>query len=217
MDCSFFWAVTTMSSSLWTPCCSAAAVPAGADSQMAVATARIRDLLMSYPPGDVRPASDSFPKRMASVSSYIHALQYICSSLGVNGMRMSTQHRTLPIIDVTYIIHLSHIRSWVGDRPWSNRMSLTNEHVFFRGISDTDGPVIDRAAGIHYFDRDGRRYIDGLSGVGNVCIGQGVPEIIEVAKQQIERVSFAHPLQWQNEPQMRLAQTIAGMAPAGLS
>lgn len=96
-------------------------------------------------------------------------------------------------------------------------MSLTNEHVFFRGISDTEGPVIERASGVCYFDRSGQRYIDGLSGVGNVCIGQGVPEIIEAAAQQMERVSFAHPLQWQNEPQMQLAQTVAAMAPAGLS
>ena len=52
-------------------------------------------------------------------------------------------------------------------------MSLTNEHVFFRGISDTEGLVIDRASGVCYFDQSGRRYIDALSGVGNVRIGQG--------------------------------------------
>lgn len=96
-------------------------------------------------------------------------------------------------------------------------MSLTNEHVFFRGLSDGAGPVIERASGIYYFDASGRRYIDALSGVGNVCIGQGVKEIIAAAACQMEKVSFAHPLQWQNEPQMRLAQTITSMTPAGLS
>jgi adenosylmethionine-8-amino-7-oxononanoate aminotransferase len=96
-------------------------------------------------------------------------------------------------------------------------MSITNEHVFFRGISDTTGPIINRASGIYCFDADGRRYIDAVSGVGNVCIGQGVREIIEAATRQMEKTSFAHPLQWQNEPQMQLAQTIASLAPPGLS
>ena len=58
-------------------------------------------------------------------------------------------------------------------------MDFTNEHVFFRGISDTEGLVIDRASGVCYFDQSGRRYIDALSGVGNVRIGQGVKEIVD--------------------------------------
>ncbi len=96
-------------------------------------------------------------------------------------------------------------------------MDLTNQHVFFRGRGDVAGPVVERASGVYFFDTNGRRYIDANSGVGNVCIGQGVQEIIETALRQMEKLSFAHTLQWQNEPQMRLAQTIASMAPAGMS
>ena len=93
---------------------------------------------------------------------------------------------------------------------------MNNQHVFFRGTG-TSHPTIARAAGIYCFDTTGKRYIDGMGGVGVVSIGHGVAEIRAAALQQMDKVCFAHPFHWQNEAQSRLTAAIAALAPAGLT
>ena len=61
-------------------------------------------------------------------------------------------------------------------------------------------PLIDRAEGIYVWDVDGRRYIDGCSGAINVNIGHGNRNVVEAMKRQMDRVSFAYRLHFENEP-----------------
>jgi adenosylmethionine-8-amino-7-oxononanoate aminotransferase len=93
---------------------------------------------------------------------------------------------------------------------------LTDAHIFFRSAGQVN-PVIDHALGIHCYDSDGKRYIDGMGGVGVVSIGHGVPEIIEATVRQMEQVSFAHPFHWKNRPHMELTQRIADFSPRGMT
>lgn len=95
-------------------------------------------------------------------------------------------------------------------------MAHSDKHIFFRSAGDVN-PTISRAEGIYCFDTQGKRYIDGMGGVGVVSIGHGVKEIQEAALRQMSKVSFAHPFHWKNEPHMELTEKIARMAPAGLT
>ena len=95
-------------------------------------------------------------------------------------------------------------------------MEYTDKNIFYRNWSRIT-PTIDRAEGIYCYDLDGKRYIDGMSGVGVVNIGHGVKEILDAAMQQMELVCFAHGFHWTNKPQMQLTERISKLAPEGMS
>ena len=86
-------------------------------------------------------------------------------------------------------------------------MNDTDKHIFFRSAGDVN-PTISHADGIYCFDTDGKRYIDGMGGVGVVSIGHGVKEIQHAALAQMSKVSFAHPFHWKNEPHMQLTPVL---------
>jgi PLP-dependent transaminase len=77
--------------------------------------------------------------------------------------------------------------------------------------------VIDRAQGALLWDVHGKEYIDGTCGLWQCAVGHGRRELAEVAAAQIERLEF-YPSFWDlsNEPAIRLAHRLAGIAPAGL-
>lgn len=94
--------------------------------------------------------------------------------------------------------------------------TLTDAHIFFRSAGEVN-PVVDRAEGIYCYDEAGKRYIDGMGGVGVVSIGHNVPEIREAAIRQMEQVCFAHPFHWKNRPHMEVTERIARFAPEGMT
>jgi adenosylmethionine-8-amino-7-oxononanoate aminotransferase len=51
-------------------------------------------------------------------------------------------------------------------------------------------PLIERAHGSLLWDADGRRIIDGNSGLQNVLVGHGRPELAAIAARQIEQLDF---------------------------
>jgi adenosylmethionine-8-amino-7-oxononanoate aminotransferase len=54
--------------------------------------------------------------------------------------------------------------------------------------------IIDHAKGIHLYDVEGRRFIDGISGIFVANVGHGDERVIEAMRRQQERVSFVAPL-----------------------
>lgn len=78
-------------------------------------------------------------------------------------------------------------------------------------------PLIDRAEGIYMWDVHGRRYIDGSSGAMVANIGHGNPRVLEAMRRQMERVTFAYRLHFENEAAEGLAADIAAIMPAGLN
>ena len=71
-------------------------------------------------------------------------------------------------------------------------------------------PVADRGEGIYLFDVDGRRYLDGAAGSSVVVnIGHGVRPVIEAMYAQMQKVSFAAPHVFANEPLLKLAEVVA--------
>lgn len=74
-------------------------------------------------------------------------------------------------------------------------------------------PVVDRAGGIYLWDKTGRRYIDGSSGAVNVNIGHGNRAVIDAITRQMDRVSFAYTIHFENEPANDLARDIVARLP----
>jgi adenosylmethionine-8-amino-7-oxononanoate aminotransferase len=77
-------------------------------------------------------------------------------------------------------------------------------------------PLIDRAEGIYMWTKDGRRFIDGSSGAMVVNVGHGNRNVIEAMKRQLDRVTFAYRLHFENEPAEELATLVASKMPGDL-
>lgn len=95
------------------------------------------------------------------------------------------------------------------DRPGS-------EHRIFHRSKKDAWPRISHGKGCYLYDMDGRTYLDACAGVHVVSIGHGVEEIAEAMAEQAKQVCFAYG-QFISQPQIDLAEKIAGMAPKDLN
>src|SRR6185312_11872790 len=77
---------------------------------------------------------------------------------------------------------------------------------------------IERGEGCELIGADGRRVVDGLSGLWNVNIGHGRGELADAAAAQMRKIGFASAYVGQtNEPAIRLAEKIISHAYANSS
>ncbi len=72
------------------------------------------------------------------------------------------------------------------------------------------------AEGMHYTAADGRRILDGTSGLWCVNAGHGRAPIVRAIQEQAARMDFAPGFQMGHPLSFRLAESLAAMAPAGL-
>jgi acetylornithine/N-succinyldiaminopimelate aminotransferase len=104
-------------------------------------------------------------------------------------------------------------------------MSADGERLrrdFLRHVCQTsDGPLgidVVQARGARIRDRDGREYIDLLSGMGVANVGHCHPEVVAAVEHQARR--YLHVLVYGEgilEPQVALARKLAAIAPGELS
>jgi adenosylmethionine-8-amino-7-oxononanoate aminotransferase len=87
-------------------------------------------------------------------------------------------------------------------------------HLFYG--SRQRRPLVERAEGIYVWTQDGRRFIDGSSGPMVANIGHGNRAVIEAMQRQMERVSFAYRLHFENEPAEELARLLSQKMPGDL-
>src|ERR1019366_1055896 len=79
---------------------------------------------------------------------------------------------------------------------------------------DNEIPMIVRGEGEWVYDQNGKRYLDGLSGLFTSQIGHGRAELVEAAARQAAKLayfpvwSYAHPMA------VELADRLAGITPA---
>ncbi len=83
-----------------------------------------------------------------------------------------------------------------------------------RGITP---PIITRGDGVYIWDSDGKRYIDGLSGLFTCQVGHGRTELAEVAARQAATLEFFPLWSYATEPAIELAARLAGYAPGDLN
>jgi adenosylmethionine-8-amino-7-oxononanoate aminotransferase len=77
--------------------------------------------------------------------------------------------------------------------------------------------IVAEAKGIYLTDVDGKRYIDGISGIYTVNAGHGNAYIIEAIRRQQERVSFVAPLHAVSDVTVKYAVKLASIVPGDLN
>lgn len=92
---------------------------------------------------------------------------------------------------------------------------------FLRYLAQTSpepiGIEIERAQGVWLYARDGRRYLDFISGIGVANLGHANPAVIAAIRHQAER--YLHVMvygEYVLDGQVRLARRLAQLLPAGL-
>ncbi len=87
---------------------------------------------------------------------------------------------------------------------------------FWTGPTGGGPPVIDRALGMHIWDKSGKRYIDVTSGPIAVNIGHGNARVLEAMRAQAARVCFAYPSNFESADSTALSERLAQLAGPGL-
>jgi adenosylmethionine-8-amino-7-oxononanoate aminotransferase len=77
-------------------------------------------------------------------------------------------------------------------------------------------PAIVRAHGIRMWDAHGRCYIDASSGPVVNNLGHGNRRVIEAMRAQAEKVAYAYPAFFENEPNVLLSDMVTKLAGPGL-
>ncbi len=78
-------------------------------------------------------------------------------------------------------------------------------------------PTIARGEGCYVFDDNGKRYLDGLSGLFTVQVGHGRTELAEAARRQAETLAYFPVWGFAHEPAITLATRLAKYAPGDLN
>jgi taurine--2-oxoglutarate transaminase len=96
-------------------------------------------------------------------------------------------------------------------------VSLNREYTFFSwSVQNQTVPIpIVRAEGIHFWDADGKRYLDFSSQLMNMNIGHQHPRVVKAIQDQAAALSFAHP-SMATEPRGLLGKKLAEVAPGNL-
>src|ERR687891_1972539 len=88
----------------------------------------------------------------------------------------------------------------------------------FPRFLDLAYPSVERGDGVWLTTTDGRRILDACSGGAMVaCLGHGVPEIVEAAVEQAERISYFYNHHFTSEPQERLADRLLEVVAPGMA
>lgn len=76
--------------------------------------------------------------------------------------------------------------------------------------------IMSRADGVYYWDVQGKRYLDGLSGIYVVSVGHNNRRVIEAIRDQLDTLTFSPAMHGTNPVAVQLAQVLAELAPGDL-
>src|SRR6202023_3948041 len=77
--------------------------------------------------------------------------------------------------------------------------------------------IMARADGVHYWDVNGKRYLDALSGIYVVSVGHNNRRVIEAVRRQLDTLHFSPVIHGTNPVAVQLANLLAELAPGDLS
>ena len=78
-------------------------------------------------------------------------------------------------------------------------------------------PVIERGEGAYVYDTDGKRYLDGLSGLFVVQVGHGRVELAEAAAKQASKLAYFPQWGYAHTPGIDLANRLSDLTPGDLN
>ncbi|MCY1414695.1 Putrescine--pyruvate aminotransferase [compost metagenome] len=88
----------------------------------------------------------------------------------------------------------------------------------YKQLKEKGPRIITKAQGVHLWDSEGNKILDGMAGLWCVAIGYGREELVQAASKQMRELPFyntffmtAHP------PVLELAKVVAEVAPAGMT
>src|SRR3954468_18183587 len=77
--------------------------------------------------------------------------------------------------------------------------------------------LMARADGVLYWDVQGKRYLDALSGIYVASVGHNNRRVIEAVRRQLDTLAFSAPMHGTNPVAVQLANLLAELAPGDLS
>ncbi|MGH3342239.1 MAG: aspartate aminotransferase family protein [Carbonactinosporaceae bacterium] len=103
------------------------------------------------------------------------------------------------------------------DPSSSARDHLWMHFTRLSSYADSPVPVIARGAGPYLWDAQGRRYLDGLSGLFVVQAGHGRAELAEAAYKQASELAFFPLWSYAHPKAIELAERLAALTPGDLN
>lgn len=107
----------------------------------------------------------------------------------------------------------------VKPKPMSNAeiVQQNKEYTLFEwSAQGTFNPIpVDHAKGVHFWDAEGKRYIDFNSQLMNVNIGHGDPRVIKAIQDQAAKLTYMSPYQ-ATQPRGELGELLAQITPGNL-
>ncbi len=77
--------------------------------------------------------------------------------------------------------------------------------------------LMAKADGVFYWDVQGKRYWDALSGIYTVSVGHNNRRVIDAIRKQLDTLHFSPPMHGTNPVAVQLANMIAAVAPGDLN
>jgi adenosylmethionine-8-amino-7-oxononanoate aminotransferase len=74
--------------------------------------------------------------------------------------------------------------------------------------------IMARADGVYYWDVEGKRYLDALSGIYVVAVGHANRRVIDAIRRQLETLHFTPPMHGTNPLAIQLANLLSDLAPS---
>ena len=104
-------------------------------------------------------------------------------------------------------------------RHWRGRDRKVLWHPFTQHAlwEAEDFPVIVSGEGVHLFDADGVKYLDGVSSLWLNVHGHRRPEIDAAVRAQLDRIAHSTFLGLSHPPGIELAEKLIAVAPPGLT
>ncbi|MFG0582728.1 aspartate aminotransferase family protein [Pseudomonas sp. zjy_9] len=88
----------------------------------------------------------------------------------------------------------------------------------YKQLAENGPRIITEARGVHLWDSEGHKILDGMAGLWCVAVGYGREELVEAAARQMRQLPFYNTFfQTAHPPVLELAQAIAQLAPAGMN
>ena len=90
----------------------------------------------------------------------------------------------------------------------------SESHLFYQTRSRR--PRLAKARGVHMWDTQGKRCLDGSSGAMMCNIGHSNPHVLEAMRRQMEKATFGYRLHFETDASEMLAAKVAALSPQGM-
>jgi len=109
----------------------------------------------------------------------------------------------------------------IQERSTQEWQTLDQQHLHpftdYKDIAETGSRIITRADGVYLWDSDGKRLIDGMSGLWNVNIGYGRHELADAAHRQMLELPYYNTFfKTSTPPAVELSSVLKEVTPDGL-